>query len=691
MFRLPRPLTAAALVLLLFASAGLSGVRAAEIPQLEDSVTDLAGVLGGREAEVEAATEQLLDEHDVQLFVLYVRTTDGTSMEQYAEDVAVANSLGTNDVILAVAVDDHTYQVIPHDSLDDEISDDEADILAVEVIEPELRAGDFAGAAIAAARGIGDAVGGSIPPPGGGTGGGSGGGGGLGAVLGMLLLVGGVGLIGSWIWRRRQAHLAGEERDRRTGRLAREANALLIATDERVRNAMQEVGFVEAEYGAAEATPLREAIDAARVELRAAFAVRQKLDDAEPEPPETREQMLNEIVTRSKRANELLDRETERIQRLRDLERDAPQLLAALPERIAAAEARLPGADATVEGLARYAPSTSQPIAGNLAEARKGLRGAGEAAQRGSTALAAGDRRGAARAAATAEEGLAGAIRLLDAIDKLAAAARQAEDNLETELTAADTDLAEALRALAEAPAGARKDDHVQVADAALRDARFAAARTPLDPIEALRLATIAHRAADELLAAARQDAEQRARFAAAVDASLATAAATVDRAADYIATRRGGVGRTPRTRLSEAERQLEAARALRDRDPNAALQAARRAEQLADEAYSEAGTDFDRWNQGGPGWGGRGGGDQMGSVLGGLLTGILLGGGRGGGGGWGGSPWGSPGPTGGGGSGGGGWGGGSGGNWGGFGGFGGLGGGGGGGFGGGRSRGGRW
>ena len=92
---------------------------------------------------------------------------------------------------------------------------------------------------------------------------------------------------------------------------------------------------MEAEYDAAEATPLRDAIEAAKLELREAFTLRQ-LDHAEPEPPETREQMLNDIVARSRRANELLDRETERIQRLRDLERDAPAITPPSPERIAA-------------------------------------------------------------------------------------------------------------------------------------------------------------------------------------------------------------------------------------------------------------------------------------------------------------------------------------------------------------------
>ena len=51
-----------------------------------------------------------------------------------------------------------------------------------------------------------------------------------------------------------------EERDRKTGALAREANSLLISSDERIRDAAQEVDFVEAQYGPAEVEPLRQAV-----------------------------------------------------------------------------------------------------------------------------------------------------------------------------------------------------------------------------------------------------------------------------------------------------------------------------------------------------------------------------------------------------------------------------------------------
>ena len=142
-------------------------------------------------------------------------------------------------------------------------------------------------------------------------------------------------------------------------------------------------------------------------------------------------------------------------------------------------------------GLARYASSTSQPIGGNLAEARKGLTGAREALQRGSAALSGGDRRAAARSAATAEEGLTGATHLLDAIDKLAATANDAEMKLEEALAAAEDDLAGARQGLVGlAPAGSRKEDELRAADAAHSGMLASQPRGPPSTRSALRTGT---------------------------------------------------------------------------------------------------------------------------------------------------------------------------------------------------------
>jgi DNA repair ATPase RecN len=196
-----------------------------------------------------------------------------------------------------------------------------------------------------------------------------------GAALGFLLPLLAIGAIAGGVFliaRALRARSAGEERDRRTGALAREANELLISTDERIRDAGQEVDFVDAQYGPAEVDPLKQAVVAARGELRAAFEIRQRLDDAEPETPEAREQMIREIVDRLTKANAALDAQTDRIRQLRDLERDAPATLAALPDRIAAIEERLPVSETALAALARYAASASQSVRGNVVRGAQG-------------------------------------------------------------------------------------------------------------------------------------------------------------------------------------------------------------------------------------------------------------------------------------------------------------------------------
>ncbi|HEX7223834.1 MAG TPA: TPM domain-containing protein, partial [Candidatus Limnocylindrales bacterium] len=81
---------------------------AAEIPSLDGPVTDRTGVLDGRVGEIETAIEDLLDEANVQLWVLFVPTTEDLNATDYATEAAAANSLGANDALLVVAIDDRT-------------------------------------------------------------------------------------------------------------------------------------------------------------------------------------------------------------------------------------------------------------------------------------------------------------------------------------------------------------------------------------------------------------------------------------------------------------------------------------------------------------------------------------------------------------------------------------------------------
>lgn len=705
----------------LLALALSANAFAADVPKLTGAITDQVGALDGRTDEITTALDQVLAEHHVQLFVLFVATTGDLTVTDFADETAKENSLGADDALLLVAMDDRTDAIWVSNALP--ITDAEINDVISGTLEPGLRSGDFATAVIDAANALGQAADPSVPGPvptvdvggGGGVPGGVPGGGipqvsdsGVGTLVGIVIVALLLVALAVWLASRFGARITAwresEERDRRTGQLARQANAGLIATDDRIRNADQEAGFVEAQFGTDEAAPFKAAVAAARDELRGAFEVRQRLDDAQPEDPPTREAMLQDIVARVGRAGSALDAQAARIDELRNLERQAPTILAALPAQVAALEARLPQATSSVHDLTTtYAEPVWAAVKGNVTEARKGLAGARAAIAQGTTAVASAGGAGVAHQIVVAQQGIAGAAALLDAIDTTARTVRDTAAGLGGQLAAAEADLAAARDARATEPkdAAARHDAAFAAAEAAVATARTAAAVSPPDPMAAGKAVAAAARATSDLLAATKQDVAEAERFAAALGATLTAAHAEVDRAGDFIATRRGGVQREARTRLAEAERLLSSAEAKRTADPKGALADAQQADKLAEEAYSLATADFDRWDRTGRGTGvgvgggGNLGGDIGGAILGGIIGG-MLGGGRGAG--WGGSPWGSSGGSGGGVFGGGGGGGvfGGGGGWGGGhsagGGFGGFGGGRfGGGGGGGHSGGGHW
>lgn len=659
--RVPRRRFAVWCRALLLASAALLAVSAStpalaqSVPRLTSQLTDLSGVVDGRATEIEAALDTLLGARGVQLFVAFVPTTGADVPQAFAKATFEQNGLGGNDLLLLVATDDHRYAWWESGAVPS-LTSNEIDQLLSRTLDPRFRANDYPGGIVDFANSLAAALGGSgavtgptlvpaTPVPGGAVTEPARDAGPWPALLvGVVLLVAGFTLLWAWWRQRRLGRLRAEERDRRTGELARQANTLLIAADDAVRDAQQELGFAEAEFDPADVDPLRAALTAAQVELTAAFAVRQQLDDDVPDAPETRERMLTEIVERSSRLKGLLDEQHERLAALRDLEAQAPQALAALPERIAALEARLPAMQATTERLRAYDASETRPVNGNVEEARKRIAAAPAEVERGliSARATPPDGKAAARSVQRVQRALVEATALLDGVDRLAAALDEARARLDGEISAADSDLGAALAANQQSPGGPEVAARLAEAQSLLAGARAQAASATPAVLAALKDAQRANSTADEVLACVRQAEEQRARERSALEAALRTAEASVARAQDFVATRRDGVDREARTRLAEAQRHLEQARTLSATDLAAAAGEARLAAQLADQAYDLARSDFDDWDRGG----GRRRGPDLGQViLGGIILGNVLGGmGRRGGGGWGGTPWGLPG-----------------------------------------------
>jgi uncharacterized membrane protein YgcG len=675
---------------------------------LRSQITDETGVLQPGLGDVQSALDDLLNRENVQLWLEFISTTDGTPAPTLAQETFEANGLGGNDFLLLVAVDDHRYGW--WEAADGDVgtatglTGSRVDAILSSDLEPDFRNGDYPGGVITFARALGDAVSearapvsgptaanptATTPPakptaqPGNGGGAGSedsGSGGSTGSTLVVTLLAVfliGAGLVVAWLWflSWRRGRASAEERDRHTGDLARQANKLLVDTDDAVRNAQHELGFAQAEFDDADTKPFADAITDAQAKLQSAFAIRQQLDDAIPEDPPTKQRMYMDIIAACQAANATMDEQEQRIQALRDLEKNAPQALAALPDAVEKLQARLPEVTAALQRLAGYAPSAWTSVQGNAEEADKRGDFAEQQIEQGKTALAATppDVKAAAHAVRAAQEAVAQANHLLDAVLEMARSLDEARGKIDQEIAAAEADLTAAKSA---GGSGGSAADLAK-AEKLLSDAKSQAQASAPDPIAALKAAQQAHSSVDAVLTAIRDAASAQARAQASFAAARAVAAGSIRQAEAFIGVRSSGIGREARTRLAEAQRHLAQADAIKTTDLAGATIEAQRADNMATSAYNLASADFTSYDTGSRyGGGRRGGGGSVGvnvggAILGGIIGGMLAGG-RGGRGGFGGTPWGS----------GGGWTGG--GSHGGFGGFGGGGHGGGGGFGGG-------
>jgi hypothetical protein len=118
---------------------------------LGQAVTDSAGALSSEQtAEVKSAVKDLQAARDVRLWVVYVDAFDGPPGE-WARKTISLTKMGERDAILAVATKQRKYAFLVAPAAADRQAIDD---VRINSIEPKLRDGDFAGAAVAAASGL---------------------------------------------------------------------------------------------------------------------------------------------------------------------------------------------------------------------------------------------------------------------------------------------------------------------------------------------------------------------------------------------------------------------------------------------------------------------------------------------------------------------------------------------------------
>ncbi|MEU6018924.1 TPM domain-containing protein [Streptomyces sp. NPDC047515] len=626
-------------------------------------ITDRVGALGDRRDQVTAALDRLHDSRRIQLFVVYVRDFSGRSAQGWADRKADQKGLGRDDVLLAVATHDRQYAYTVDQG--SRLSDTQLHDVARTTVGPALRKHDWAGAAIGAANGYTAVLAGKAVPtptitpgaPDPGTGSSSGA-----SAVDLILpvvVVGGAAVVAGYAYTRRRRRVATRTTPGATGwgpgsagpggpprpptplpELDGRAKRTLVDTDDAVRTSEEELGYATAQFGEEAAAPFTEAVDYAKGELTTAFRLRQQLDDAFPEDDATRRRMLDEIIGRCAAADARLDAVSEDFDRLRALERNAPQALATAETAFRALTGRVTAAEAALTAMrGRYARSASAPVADAVEQAKDRLVFATAGLNRARQSVDGGNNAAAAVYVRAAESAVDQATTLVDAVDRLGRELAEAADRLPAALIETETDLADAGGLLEGTRKGVSTADlrgRIARARSVLDDVKGELRAGPYDPIGALRRVEEADTALDRALAGAREREQGDTRARSLLDRSTLTARSTVDAAADYITTNRGAVGSQARTRLTEARRRLDRSRELAeaDGDPQGALVEAQQADSLAGQARSLAEQDVRGYaGRGGPGGVPGAGGGVGGAVLGGIILGGLLGGdGRGGG-----------------------------------------------------------
>ncbi|MFJ8657750.1 TPM domain-containing protein [Streptomyces sp. NPDC093795] len=623
-------------------------------------ITDRVDALGDRRTAAHQALDRLYDARRIQLFVVYVRDFSGRSGQTWADATAERNGLGLDDVLLAVATHDRQYGYSTDPG--SRFTQAQLDEVARTAIEPALRQNDWAGAAIGAADGYAAVLAGQPIPipaltpgpadPGGGADDGTSGS----DLILPLVLVGGAGAVGAYAYLKRRRRT--ETRTTPQGgqgwgapkepappsldELDGQARRTLVDTDDAVRTSQEELGFASAQFGEEAVRPFTEAVAFAKEQLTASFRLRQKLDDAFPEDDSTRRTMLDEIERRCAEANARLDAESEDFDRLRALERTAPQALESVEAAVRDQTGRMGTAEAALTAMReRYAETAAAPVAGDVEQARDRLVFATTHVDRARLQIGAGDNGGAAVHIRAAEGAVDQAARLIEAVDRRAQELAEAVGRLPGALSETDADLADArglLKGTAEGVPTADLQGRIARAESVVAEVRRVMEAGRYDPIGALRRVEEADAALDEALEGARERESGSRRARALLDQAMLTARSAIGAASDYIATHRGAVGSEARTRLAEAQRRWEKAHALAEADdPQTALAEAQQADALAQRAQDLAEQDVRTYGNpnglgGVPGVGGSGGGGLGGAVLGGIILGGLFGGGRGGG-----------------------------------------------------------
>lgn len=604
-------LLAAALVL----CGGTAAFATKPMPFNGAYVVDSAGVLGSRAGEVTTAIDALANDHRLNLFVVYVDTfTGAASRDDWADETAILNGLGVNDILLAVATKDRLYQLSVDPSFP--LSDDELAQVEQQATVPSLRASDWAGAAINTATALGEISAGQqlsapviVPADPNGSAGSSGTGqqqsdtngtsNGLVGFIIVAIIVAAVVVLIVTLRRRtkRKAVDADKAAVAAQADLERQVGSALVQVDDAITASEQELGFAAAQFGDAATTEFQASLERAKAGLRESFGLKQQLDDSIPDTLEDRRTWSTRILELCGTAQHELASHSESFNRLRELEKNPQPALDAITAGLSALTPRIGAASATLAGLTqRYAPSALTTVAENPAHVAELVEFVSTTLADVAAKRASGTTDGLVTGIQQAQAALAQATDMVAAIETLQTSLQSASEALPGALAGANADI-EAGTALAQNAGAPGAQSNLASALATLTASRdLATEHGAGNPVAAINDLTTASGPLDAILTAARETAENDARVRDQLDRGIGAVQSEITAIKEFVVSRRAGIDVNARTALAEAERYLGLAISGRATNQNQALNDLTSATQFAAQARAAATADVNQY-----------------------------------------------------------------------------------------------
>ena len=544
---------------------------------------------------------------DYQVYAALTDNFSPLSAQQWcvkSREQAAGNS---QSVLLAIAVQERSYYICPAANV--RISENKQNRI-VQGIEPLLSQGNWDQAvkvfAVSAASS-------SLDPGGAGSEESARTGGWFGP-LALVLVIAGIG-IGIMVFARKQSKTRDQIKTRQAAsdkQLVEQAGVDVLAADDAVRGAKEELEFAKMQLGTAQTEEYAQVLAQAS---QARDSAMEKLRDLDSLSGIQKSQQAQAASNEAKRAVELLAQQTEKLTALRESLDSLPSRIQNQLSLIAELETQAGQLPAIIAALHKTHP---QAVLTSLDDAPEQV----------SNLL------GAARETLEPLQGEESSPSLKVQVQTAERAIAQAR-SLIKEVSEAETHLANLQQSLLEAVTSISSDlddvKRLNLQDKAVFQTLCANAQTAIDnclkardgqgdPLASLSAIAQAEADLDQALAPHRQNSEQKQKAAARLQTALASAQARIDSANSYVSSHRGAVGLDARQYLARADSLYQQAQASRG---DTGIKLAELAGEAADKARESASTDYrERRNDWGSGPGGGGNDFLTGMILGGILNG---------------------------------------------------------------------